>query len=417
MKSNSIVKCYFDELPKMLLINLASFFDFKSLINFSTTQKKYYGLFSDFTKIYSFFKKCGFKDEIEKLKNDELISYNFYFTNIVMKKDISKMIDNYKGTPLHCACVRSFSPKIIKILLKYKCNVNQKECNDNYSALHLSCERSGISLKTIKCLVEYKGDLNLKSKYNNCTPFHLACEKKSVSLKIINLLVDKKGDLNSKCFARMTPLHYACDNENVSPKIIKFLIESKSDSNLEGGGMLPIHYVSRNQNISLDLIKFLLKNKTNLNLKCSERNKTAIDYALENKNISLEILKFFDELKVLQRDLNHLLLDICEGKMSLGTIKFLVEKKCDLNYQDMLDTSPLHNACKNSRITLEIIKYFFENKSDFNLKNTSNLTPLELLSRNPYVTPEIQDYLRKKLEIDEFSNFENYYYHNYNFKN
>ena len=65
-------------------------------------------------------------------------------------------------------------------------------------------------------------------------------------------------------------------------------------------------------------------------------------------------------------------------------IKYLVEKKSDLNIINIYKESILHNLCKHQNILIDLIKYLVENKADPNLKNDSGKTPKELLEINEH---------------------------------
>jgi ankyrin repeat protein len=104
------------------------------------------------------------------------------------------------------------------------------------------------------------------------------------------------------------------------------------------------------------------------------KNQKTILFKNENKN---PILHFY--LKTTN-----------EMKLSFQTIKYLIEKKSDLNVMYQINysnrNSPLHLACMNEKIQLELIKSLFENKTDYNLANREENTPLHLACLNKNVS-------------------------------
>jgi hypothetical protein len=60
--------------------------------------------------------------------------------------------------------------------------------------------------------------------------------------------------------------------------------------------------------------------------------------------------------------------------ISIDLLKFLFEKKCDINAENLL-----HLACKKEDLSIEIIKFMIDCKSDVQIKNHDSDLPLHIL--------------------------------------
>ena len=118
----------------------------------------------------------------------------------------------------------------------------------------------------------------------------------------------------------------------------------------------------------------------------------------ECENISIETIKYLVENKCdlkKTNEFNDSFLHLaCENKeISIETIKYLVENKILIRSRGYNDNTPLHLACLNENISLETIKYLVENKCETNLINRIDETPLHLACLNEYTSIEIIQFL------------------------
>ena len=81
-----------------------------------------------------------------------------------------------------------------------------------------------------------------------------------------------------------------------------------------------------------------------------------------------------------------------ESNISVEMIQFFIDKKFDLNQQDLKKEMALHIACKNKNVKLEVIKFMIENKSNLNHKSSEGV-PLHWAARNENLSFEIINYL------------------------
>ena len=117
-------KSKFEELPKVLIIHLSSFFDFDSLVQFSSTNQKHKNLFSEFRKGLIYFKRINLVSRFEK-KGSKTSKSNF-FKQVLLNKDFGMIVEEMR----------------------------------KFNALHFVCSSEEISLEILKYFFENKSDLN-----------------------------------------------------------------------------------------------------------------------------------------------------------------------------------------------------------------------------------------------------------------
>ena len=223
-------------------------------------------------------------------------------------------------------------------------------------------------------------------------------------LQYIKFLVANKCNLNQaeKRFLN-TPLHLATKNENMSLEIIQYLLENKAQ--LNGKNVMKdsvLHCATINQNISFEIMKVLIENKSNLN-QVNGKNKPPLHLAASNCNISLDIIQLFDhhkaDLKVKSSFYkNSLLHTLCYNKSEDKTqifeiVKFLCEKKAQINYQNTYKNLPIHSATKNITPSRDLIRFLVEKKSKLNILNVQQMSPLYLTIINEKFDFEIASLL------------------------
>jgi ankyrin repeat protein len=89
------------------------------------------------------------------------------------------------------------SPEIIKLILEYGANPNNKPRLGEHPLLSI-CGKVNPSVACVKLLLEYKADPNMKT-YFNSTLLHRICLHKSPSLEIIKLIVNEHIHQEEDC--------------------------------------------------------------------------------------------------------------------------------------------------------------------------------------------------------------------------
>jgi len=75
---------------------------------------------------------------------------------------------------------------------------------------------------------------------------------------------------------------------------------------------------------------------------------------------------------------------------------FLIDKKCNVNYINKYDTSPLQSAIIQQHPYF--VKTLIENNADINYKNNSNIGPLSFLYMNKYKNYDLRNNKQKEIE-------------------
>ena len=118
-------------------------------------------------------------------------------------------------------------------------------------------------------------------------------------------------------------------------------------------------------------------------------------------SINLNLVKYFVQKNYvsLQNDEGNTALYLaCQSKqISLEIIKYLVEKKSDLNLKYERGNTLLHLACQNKHISLEIIEYLIEKGSVWNCENNGGDTPSNLIEQNK----KLKSYVSRRFGINQ----------------
>ena len=88
-----------NDLPKVLINYLGTFFYLDTLLNFSSTNKRHQEIFSEVRTGYYHLMRTGFVKKLYEIKNKKQ-----YLKEILFNNQIHTMQDEHSSTPLHCAC-------------------------------------------------------------------------------------------------------------------------------------------------------------------------------------------------------------------------------------------------------------------------------------------------------------------------
>ena len=228
-----------NDLPKVLIIYLSSFFDLKSLLNFSSTNQKYNKIFLQFRKGCLYINQIGFLsvffvDEKEKKQN---------LKRILESKETVNLVDQIGAKIIHYACKSaSVSLEMIQYFEEKNCDLNLQDYLKN-NPLHYLSRNQFATLDVIKYLIEKGNNLNSRNNISE-TCLHCLCQNETISFEKLKFFVESKSDLNVKDDYKCTPLHLLCANKLVKYEMIKLLIENKASiHSLNKFGDDPLFYV------------------------------------------------------------------------------------------------------------------------------------------------------------------------------
>ncbi|MDR1483532.1 MAG: ankyrin repeat domain-containing protein [Planctomycetaceae bacterium] len=194
----------------------------------------------------------------------------------------------------------------------------------------------------------------------------------------------------------------AIKNENL--KTVKHLIKENPAllDQYDDNGLAPIHYAAA-FNSKIDIVKFLIDSGVDIERKSQHgytplcaatsinSNNTVAKYLVERgANVNRKVANE-SELTVL-----HI---ACTSPLaSVATIKFLIQKKADVNAQDKYGFTPLHHAAM-SDTSIDIVKCLLESGANPNLKSKGNRQEQMALANRQLQRVRIADALRATIPV------------------
>ena len=246
-------------------------------------------------------------------------------------------------TELHYSC-RDGHVDIVKILVKYKANVNARtDSGDTPLTLAAKNKHDNVVhalLSDSQCLVDAKGQ-------DGYTALHYSC--RYGHLDIVRTLVNQfKVDVNDRTKSGDTPLTLAVRHEH--DNVVHVLLsDSQCLMDAKGqDGYTPLHYSCRYGHV--DIVRTLVKLKANVNAK-TDSGDTPLTLAARNKHDNVVHALLFDS-------------------------QCLV----DANGQD--GYTALYYSCRYGHV--DIVRTLVKNKVNVNTKTDSGDTPLTLAARNKH---------------------------------
>ena len=280
----------------------------------------------------------------------------------------------------------------LKLLLKKKCNVNDREKNGFTPILH-AC-RTG-RYDNVKLLLENGANFLHKPKPGMNMTIHYSCMNDNY-LDIVKLLFQYNNDIiNMNGSGKMTPLHFAVENN--CEKIVEFLVEN--NCKIDCGDKFkrtPLLLAAKYGYTRI--LNYLILKGSNVN-KCDNSNNSPLHYACAFGN--MECVKLLIENKAKVNELNMwktLPIEIALLKNHFGIVKYLLNNESfeidtpfsngnNILFQSIIDIGPE---------TLDEIKYFInEKKANVNYCNDNKMNALHFLSNFTY-----------RVYISNFTDFE-----------
>ena len=234
----------------------------------------------------------------------------------------------------HCLhdAVKNGNAEIVKLLIKEKTYLNQKDPDNSWSVLHLSCYENH---EHVACILLSKGsNPNIRSYYLQ-TPLHFASYFGYTNF--IRLLLEHGADPNVKDIEDCTPLIYATEKGHY--EAVRLLVECGANINDYENltGYIPIHFAVFSGHKRI--LKLLIKNGASHDLKA------------------------FDGSTALINAITHLKVEI------------LLENGVNVNSSCNQLVTPLHYAVNQD--LAEYIILLLQNGASLNAKDQYKRTPIE----------------------------------------
>ena len=442
MKENTSL----NDLPPVIVKYMGqSFFDIKTILIFSSINKKYKTIFSDLREIYLLLVKSKFYQKFRStvpLKLDK----NEFYEKILIKKEFDKLgssimlfscgkndfdfeivkyfIDNkcdlnsrdsYGNTPFLQACQYRESIELLRYLVEKGSDIKAKnKLNKSSLQLPLSTFMWKLNLEKIKYLVEIKGDLNQIDEDNN-TPLSLMCSYSDITEEMIQLFIENDGIFNEKPFKNLLNntkfyinkelytyfLEIGCKNNDLVPflkkpkrvdlEMVKFLLESKCQVQNSVTDIL----VNEENLVSSDIFEYLFQLTP-----IEELTKNSIFLFRFFKNaynkypfeIALSLIKNKCDINShVAKDSSPFTAFICQKDVKIEHLQLLINCKADLkgsDYDPVMNTN-LHILCYSENINYGVLKCLIKKSASVNKKNNFDQTPVHYACMNKKSTYEI----------------------------
>ena len=297
-------------------------------------------------------------------------------------------------------------PGPLKLLIKKKCNVNDREKAGFTPIIH-AC-RTG-RYENVKILLENGANPLLKPRPGQCMSIHFACMKETEdNLKIVKLLLEKKPELiNMNGSGKKSPLHFAVINN--CPKIVEYLVKNgaklnQSDKYCRSPLLLSCKYGYSK------ITKYLIECGANIN-KCDNSQNSPLHYACAFGN--LDCVKILLEHGANINCLNmwkNLPIEIALLKNHFGIVKYLINNdkfSVDTHFGNG-NTILLYYLLEIDNSTFEKIKFIIEEKNgNSKISNSNKMNAFHFLSNftyRAYLSTFIPFNEKQKLNISKHKN-------------
>ena len=290
--------------------------------------------------------------------------------------------DNMGRKPISYAATCK-GPGPLKLLIKRKCNVNDRERAGFTPIIH-AC-RTG-RYENVKLLLENGADPMLKPRPGQCMSIHFACMKDTENnLKILKLLLDKKPEMiNINGSGKKTPLHFAVLYN--CPKIVEFLVRKGAKINQGDKFARSPLLLSCKYGYS-KITKYLIECGANIK-KCDNSQNSPLHYACAFGN--LECVKILLDYGADINCLNmwkNLPIEIALLKNHYGIVKYLINNdkfSVDTHFGNG-NTILLFYLLDIDNSTFEKIKYIIEEKKgSAKITNSNKMNAFHFLTHFTY---------------------------------
>ena len=293
--------------------------------------------------------KYGYVDVIKEL---------LHYSNITVGIPIHLLTDDIGNIAIHYT-IAFKNTECFNLLLPIS-NITITDVDGN-NALHHAVLHN--SLEYVTKIYNRDNNTDIQNSSGE-SPLHIACR---LSLtQIANFLLSQKTNVNVQEFnLQSTPLHYACYSGN--EHIVSMLLDHNADVNVQDfDGNTPLHYCVMYD--KFNIIKILFTHKTSL---------SKINVNLYNINLMVPLHIVLDSLP---KNL-HMYID-------------LLLQKTNLNFQNKLGTTCLHELCRLS-IWKKYTEQLKTKKLDIVIKNGDKMRPIDYIntdSRDIFIDIVVSSY-------------------------
>ena len=283
---------------------------------------------------------------------------------------------------LYHACVKQ-REKLVKHLLEKNVNVNERNGEREYTALHYLC-REGFNPKIVDMLVKHGADIDALDGLG-CTPLRHLCFK-SGHMEDILWMVDHGANINHVDHVDNTPIHYICQRGfDYSLEEIQTFVKHGADVHVIGhrGKSVLHHLVDTNMFAAL-LEKMVAREAYFLGLGVNPNiqditGQTALHIVTQRGTFGLEEVKVFHRfganLALRGRGQYTCMHRICSEfppntiDVRIQTIQFLLQHGAPVNDFTNEEDTPLTLLCQQNNPPLSMVQCLVEAGVDIHHEN------------------------------------------------
>ena len=231
-------------------------------------------------------------------------------------------------------------------------------------------------------LIRNKANFNIIDLHDNTI---LAIEARNLRYENVKFLINMGGNPNTLIYRNYnykTLLMNVISDKNID--MVKFLLDKKVDIELlDPEGSTALFYAAHTNNI--EIIKMILSAGANIYHE-NYNDTTFFNIIMNTFNIELInylIEKYNFDINCIDKSGNSLLHLACAREEN--SIKFLIEKKINLNIVNYLKQTALIVLCNEYNPGEEIIRLLIENNADVNLQDNKKYSALTYAIINNYI--------------------------------
>jgi ankyrin repeat protein len=243
---------------------------------------------------------------------------------------------------------------------------------------------SGVSVNTLEAILMPAPSSTFIINYHKKTPLIWAAEQGHIA--VVQHLLSVGAEVNASDFnpdsnqsQKTTALLYAVINRH--SEVVTELLKAKADVNIHNNhGSSPLIQACRKGEI--EIVKELIRAGAKVSPKQKRPRSTPLQAAIGAGQLEIAILLLDEGANIDQEDaLCRTALMFAVRETSLTSIRLLLKRGAQINFQTKDGTSALMSACMGDKHDIEVVKELVQAGADVNLKDENGRTALDRASK------------------------------------
>lgn len=301
--------------------------------------------------------------------------------------------------------------KAVELLFSFQADPNISNCFGDTPCHTVSHKNLNIGI--VKNLLLHNANLNIANQ-DGLTPLHIQCAQKTLDRPLIEYMISHGADLYYPDRVQITPLHRLCMAKKPVLDAIKTFIalqecyenSNQKDKNkslhrsVEFLSLFDSCCIKKENKIWINA-KSTSESLWACDLKHAAREKEALSLLLKQHTLNYSTIKFLIQRKV-NLDVpnirgNTLLHRLCIARdLDLDALRLmLVTCRVDPNCRNQRGDTPFHVLMKKHPANEAACRLFLKNAANPNVQNQANVTPLHILCGQQYPALDVLGLLLK----------------------